>query len=150
MNRASALSPPFGLNTNFGYNGKVVLTVNHCNGKICTLEHKPWIIPRTWVVSDGSATGWHVDISDFGPGVTELSLTYRGARVELPRGTKGVKWLGVSLQNDDAQVYGIDGPTHATQSGKKFNLRSSIMTKSSALCEFNELLRLSNGDERER
>jgi hypothetical protein len=139
-----------GLVASIPYNGKTILKVNHCDGTRCILEYEPWIVPKKWKISEGTLTGlWTFEMRALSDEFVEVTLTYQGARgrVELPPETKGARWLGVSLQNEGAEIYAIDGPTPADEISRKFSLRSSAKTAKAARFEFNGLLNVDSRGE---
>jgi hypothetical protein len=132
-----------GLVASIPYNGKTILKVNHCDGTRCILQYEPWIVPKKWTISSGTISGfWTFEIRVLSDEFAEVTLTYKGARsrAELPKDAKGAKWLGVSLQNESAEIYAIDGPTPSDERSKKFSLHASAKTAQAALFEFNGLL----------
>jgi hypothetical protein len=138
-----ALRFNLGFDNTQAYNGVTTLTVNHCDGRKCILEYRPWIV-TPMLSSDTELTAWRFNIRELSDELLEVTLTYDGERgkSELLPEANGARWLGLRLLKEDVEVYSIDGSeitTEKRESGK-FSLSSSAMTPNGALFEFNGLL----------
>jgi hypothetical protein len=140
-----------GFDNTQAYNGKTVLTVNHCDGTKCVLEYKPWIVNPP--PPGGGSTGglpWSVDIRELSAELVEVTLTYSGGgrgRTPTSRGARGAKWLGLRLLNESAEIYATDGAGGADGRRKNFDLSSSSKAANAALFEFNGLLTPDNREQ---
>jgi hypothetical protein len=153
--RSNPLNSPavvfnLGFDNTQAYNGSTTLTVNHCDGRKCVLEYKPWIVnPLTGTFSDNIP--WRVNIRELSGELLELTLTFEGRGGGGPlresRGTS--RWLGVNLTGEGTEIYSIDGPQAVDEKrdSKKLNLLSSTKTATGALFEFGGLLSV---DDREQ
>lgn len=129
------------------YNGKTILTINHCDGRKCVVEYKPWIVNPA-VLTGGGGLPWRINVRELSAELLEVMLTYDGGRskTELPRDAKGARWLGFRLLNEGAEIYSIDGAEIADgkKENRKLSLSSSTKTANAALFEFNGLLNFEN------
>ena len=158
-NMMSAISNPqtspavvfnLGFDNTKPYNGSTTLTVNHCDGRKCVLEYKPWIVnPESEMFSN--SIPWSINIRELSAELSELTLTYEGRRAGAGqlREPRGARWLGVTLTGEGTEIYSIDGPEAVDEKrdSKKLNLRSSTKTATAALFEFDGLLSI---DDREQ
>ena len=151
-NMMSALSNPItspavkfnlGFDNTQAYNGKTVLTINHCDGTKCVLDYKPWIVNPS-IPSDGWP--WSVDIRELSAELLEVTLTFQGGveRIPLSAEAKGAKWLGLRLAAEGAEIYSIAGAEISEERNRKLSLSSSSKTTNAALFEFSGLLGLNS------
>lgn len=129
------------------YNGKTVLTINHCDGTKCVLEYKPWIINPS---RSTSGWPWSVDIRELSAELSEITLTFQGGGGRIPAEAKAAKWLGVRLTVDGAEIYSIAGPEVSEERNRKFSLSSSSKIANAALFEFGSLLSPNSRDQNGR
>lgn len=123
------------------YTGTVTFKVNHCDGTFCTLTNQ-WIFnPNT----GGTPLPFRQSIRDLNAEFSELTLTYNAeSEIQLAKGVKGAKWLGLNLLGEDAEIYSVDGAEvpneKASGENKRLTLHSSSKSPKAALFEFSELL----------
>jgi hypothetical protein len=137
-----------GFDNTQAYNGSTTLTVNHCDGRKCVLEYKPWIVnPLSGTFSD--TIPWRINIRELSGELLELTLTYEGGRGGGRLREPGARWLGVNLTGEGTEIYSIDGSgaIDENRDSKKLSLRSSTKTATAALFEFGGLLSV---DDREQ
>lgn len=139
---SAAVKFNLGFDNTQAYNGVTKLIVNHCDGTKCPLEYGPWVVtPRRVRGDSGELVPWGVEVRELSAELSEVTLTYLGARsAGLPREVKGAKWLGLRLPDGGAEIYALDGAGAADERGRKLGLSSSTKTVNAALFEFAGLL----------
>lgn len=142
-----------GFDNTQAYNGTTTLTVNHCDGRKCILEYKPWIV-TPMLAGEAELLPWKFNVRELNAELLEVTLTYDGERnkSKLWQESTGARWMGFGLPNDDVEIYSIDGidAADAKKDGRKFSLSSSTMTANAALFEFNGLLTVGNREQNGR
>jgi hypothetical protein len=128
------------------YSGATLLTVNHCDGRKCLLEYRPWIVNPT-LLSDVNLP-WTYQARELNDGLVEVTLAYQSGRgrSDISQEINGARWLGLRLPGDGTEIYSVDGvETGSEEKGSgKFNLNFSTKTANSALFEFDSLLDAKN------
>lgn len=135
------------------YNGATYLTINHCDGRRCILEYRPWIV-TPMLASETDSLPWIYNIRELSSELLEVTLTYDVGRNKsaLWQDAKSARWLGLNLLTEGMEIYSIDETEAAggKKESSKFSLSSSSLTPTTALLEFNGLLDPANQEQNGR